>query len=196
MLIALLLILLIWRRSAGGLAPTSGLRAWLLVGSLCGLSVAAWSLVVPFDTADAAAREIHRRGLTNRHWMAFPDSRAQGVSALTGIRFRRAEADCMQSFVRWNYQSKLHTPAQLSKYLTSEVAKHGRFYLLSDISLSAVLSPRLLRQLVHIPAGYDGQDYYLFVVGPNLPDMNTRMPNCVAEQRPLLAVRPASATRV
>ncbi|KQN24723.1 hypothetical protein [Sphingomonas sp. Leaf38] len=186
MLIALLLILLTWRGAADQtIKPSAGFRSWLAVGSACGLFVAAWNFVVPFDTADAAGRAIVSRGLGDKHWMVFPDSRAQGVSALTGIAFERTEARCMQDFIHWNFRSALRDPKRLTTYLRHEVATRGRFYLLSDLPLSPTVPRDLLLPITYIPAGYDAFAYYLFVVGPDRPEVakNTRF--CVPNQRPL-----------
>ena len=186
MLIALLLILFVWRQAADGRLPSRGFRLWLLTGSLCGLLVATVNFVVPFDTAKLAAAEIRKRGLVDKQWMVFPDSRAQGVSALTGIKFERTEKRCMQTFIRWNYRTSLLTPDRLTAFLRQETAHRGRIYLLSDLELSAL--PRdLVVLLARIPAGYDRQEYYLYEVGPKLPDAAVGLPDCVPNQRPLSA---------
>lgn len=185
MLIALLLILLVWRGAAQGVMPSAGFRAWLLVSSGCGLFVAAWSFVVPFDTAEAAGREIVQRGLANKHWMVFPESRAQGVSALTGMEFERTEARCMQSFIRWNFRSNIKNPAQLTAYLRHEIATRGRFYLLSDLPLATVIPRDVLLPITYIPPGYDGYGFYLFVAGSSHKDISKSPPHCVPNQRPL-----------
>lgn len=195
MLIALLLILLTWRGAADRMIrPSAGFRAWLVVGSGCGLFVAAWSFVMPFDTADEAGRAIVSRGLADKHWMVFPDSRAQGVSALTGIAFERTDARCMENFIRWNFRSALRDPKRLTAYLRHEAATRGRFYLLSDLPLSMTVPRDVLRPIAHIPAGYDGFDYYLFIVGPDRPEMRERTRLCVPHQRPLRG-EPLLATR-
>jgi hypothetical protein len=126
--------------------------------------------------------------------MVFPDSRAQGVSALTGIRFERTEARCMQSFIRWNFRTKLQTPAQLTAYLRHEAATRGQFYLLSDLPLSAI--PRdVLLPIADIPAGYDAFGYHLFVVGHGRPDARPNRTLCVENQRPLSKTAVASVSR-
>jgi hypothetical protein len=186
MLIALLLILFTWRGAADStIEPSAGFRVWLAIGSACGLFVAAWNFVVPFDTADAAGRAIVSRGLAEKHWMVFPDSRAQGVSALTGIAFERTEARCMQNFIHWNFHSALRDPKRLTAYLRHEASTRGRFYLLSDLPLSPTVPRDLLLPITYVPAGYDGFDYYLFVVGPNRPEIRESTRFCVPNQRPL-----------
>jgi len=184
MLAALLLIALAWLRLDRGEHPSAGFRLWILLAALCGLATAAINLVKPFDTASVAAREIERRGLAGKHWMVFPDSRAQGVSALTGIEFERTERGCMESFIRWNYRSSLQSADEMNAFLRRKVSAYGRFYLLSDVDLSLLLAPGLLQRIAYVPAGYDGQEFYLFVVGPNAAERPVSLPRCVPDQRP------------
>jgi hypothetical protein len=145
---------------------------------------AAINLVLPFDRADRAATEIARRGLADKHWMVFPVSRAQGVAALSGIEFELTERDCMQSFIRWNYRPTLLSPKRLEAYLRSEVERHGRFYMLSDLEIT-VLPKDLLKPLAVIPPGYDGQAYVLYVIGPGAREKPVALPPCVPDRRPL-----------
>ena len=189
-LIALLLILLKWRHAELGERPSAAFDAWLVVGAACGLAVAGLNLSRPFDTAAIAAREIDRLGLQQKHWMAYPSSRAQGVSAITGIEFERAGSGCVQSFVRWDYQRPI-APGDLKKYLSDATQRYGRFYLLTDRPLQ--LPASLVRTLAFIPAGYEGQEYYLHVVGPNLPERQMRMPRCAPVRRLPLTVDPRFA---
>lgn len=188
MLIALLLILMTWRQTSRGQAASPLFRLWLLVGAICGIFVTAINLTVPFDTAHLAAREIVARGLDKKHWLVYPDSRAQGVAALTGMDFERTERRCMQSFIRWNYRTTLLEPAELTAYLRHEAEVRGRFYMLSDMPMTKI--PRdVLQLIVHIPAGYDQQDYYLYEVGPGRPDATIALQPCVTQQRPLADAR-------
>ena len=188
MLVALLLILMVWRRAAGGTRASPLFRLWLLTGAACGLIVAATNFLMPFDTAHVAAREIAARGLLDKHWLVYPDSRGQGVAALAGMEFERTERRCMQSFIRWDYQTTLRTPAKLTDYLRREIAVRGRFYMLSDMPMGSI--PRdVLHLIVHVPAGYDQQDYYLYVVGPQHSDAALHLPPCVPERRPITAAR-------
>lgn len=183
MLIALLFVLLAWRQREQGIASGRGFRLWLSVAAACGFATAAINFVMPFDTAGKAAAEIERRGLQDGHWMVFPDSRAQGVSALTGMLFERTERHCMQDFIRWDYRTGLTTPELFERYLRDEVARHGRFYLLSEFRLGT-LPPDLVKPLAAIPAGYDGQEFHLFEVGPGAQEKPVNLPPCVKGRRP------------
>lgn len=184
MLIALLLIALTWLRRMRGERPGAGFRLWLAISAVCGLGTAAISFAIPFHTAHLAAAEIQRQGLQDKHWMVFPDFRAQGVSALTGVDFERTEQKCMQSFNRWDFHSDLEKPAQLVNYLQQHIEHmDGRFYLLSNLSLDD-LPDDLIRPIATIDAGYDGQGFFLFEVGPGLPETNRQVPACVAGRRP------------
>lgn len=148
------------------------------------MATALINLVEPFDTAKAAAREIERRGLSDRHWMAYPDSRGQGVSALSGIEFERAERRCMESFIRWDFRGALGSPDRMTRYLEDEVRQRGRFYLLSDTNMSLYLPASLVQPIAHVPAGYDGYEFHLFVVGPKAAERPITLPRCVPRQRP------------
>jgi hypothetical protein len=188
MLIAMLLILLVWRRlDDGGRPPSSLFRIWLVLLSACGIFTAGIALARPFDTAQEAAHQIAKMGLIDRNWVAFPDSRGQGVSALTGIRFERTERTCSQDFIRWNFRTEISGAGELYAYLDRKADRDGRFYLLSDLPI--VPRGNLLKLLVHVPAGYDGQDFYLFVVRPDLPESKVRFPRCNGPARPFPGLR-------
>jgi hypothetical protein len=183
MLIALLLVVLTWRRREAGEAPGAAFRLWLTIVAVCGLVTAALNFVWPFDTAREAAREIDRLGLADEHWMVFPDSRGQGITALTGIEFERPQLECMQSFIRWNFQPTLLKPGPMTAYLTQEVRRHGGFYLLTEFPMTAVPT-NVLMLVGHVDAGYDGQAFYFYRVGPNAPKRPVNLPPCVPGRRP------------
>ena len=176
-LIGLLLLLLKWREADRGDHPDQAFRLWLIVGSVCGLVVATVNLVLPFDTADRAAAVIRRNGLEHRLWLTFPDSRSQGVAALTGMEFTRLERECTQSFIRWDYRTAIETPEALERYLRDFGRRWGRAYLLSPFPLTGLEGGLHgeLRLIAHVPAGFDGQDFSLFEVSPELP-LGRRMP--------------------
>ncbi len=183
MLIALLLIVFTWRMRAQGAVPRAGFRLWIAIAAVCGVFTGVYNLAVPFDKAPEVARRIERLGLQDAHWVVFPVSRAQGVSALTGIDFERTEQRCMQSFVRWNHHSKLTSKAALVDYFRREAREHGRGYLLSDIRFTGV-PENVLQPLASIAQGYDGQPFYIYVIGADMPAKAVSLPPCVPGRRP------------
>ncbi|HEY8591483.1 MAG TPA: hypothetical protein VIL42_01310 [Sphingomicrobium sp.] len=189
-LAALLLILLKWRDVERGSRANAAFDIWLVVGAACGLAVAAINLSQPFDTAAFAARDIHRLGLQEKHWLAYPGSRASGVSALTGIEFEPVGRGCRQSFVRWDRQTGVD-PAQLETFFRQAIARYGRFYLLTDRPLA--MPSDLMRLLSFVPGGYEGQEYHLYVVGPALAERAVTVPPCRPANRLPLIVDPAFA---
>lgn len=184
-LLALLLILLVWRSREREDAIPRPVRWWFAALSACGLLSAGIALTRPFDTATEAAAEIRRLGLTQAHWIAFPDSRGQGVAALTGIAFQKLGRDCLQQFVRWNYRSPIRRGPQLERALQELAAGYGRLHLLTDFPVDGAVSHSVVRRLAHIPAGYDDQPFYLYVVRPDLPETTRRPAACVPGQRAL-----------
>lgn len=184
-LLALLAILLMARSVDQGFQLPPTFSVWLGAIALCGITTSAAALNRPFDTAPETARSIERMRLSEKHWLSFPDSRAQGVSALTGIAFERLERNCTQSFVRWNYRSSIKQPEDLQRELDRIASQRGRVYLLSEYDLGVI---RHLKPIHFEPAGIDGQAFYLYIVHPELPERPVALPSCVgdaARQRPL-----------
>ncbi|QCI92532.1 hypothetical protein [Novosphingobium sp. EMRT-2] len=193
MLIALLLIMLTWRHAAAGKGmPSIGFRSWLLLLSACGLATSTIAFAMPFHNAEAAAREIDRLGLRDKDWMTFPQSSAQGVSALTGILFERTSDSCVQDFVRWNHRTSKRTeqPDGLYRDLARKMKSDGRFYLLTDRYLPH--RPSFVEQIAEIPAGYDGESFGLYVVGKALPASRAHHPRCNGPANPLPPALPRS----
>ena len=190
MVIALLLVALVWRRLLeGGSRPSPLFRTWLAIGAGFGLLTAAIGLAVPFDTADRAADRIRTLGLAKEHWLVFPDSRAESISALTGIMFERTETNCMQDFIRWNFRSRLETHDQLFNELDRIADREGRYYVLSDLNLPS--RPGMLLPIARIPAGYDGYPYNIFVVRPELPSKHPQpLERCSGPGQPLASDEP------
>lgn len=171
-----------------------GFRLWLAVGSALGLVAAAANLVVPFDTSTQAAAYIRVHNLMGKHWAVYPDFQNQGVSALTGMEFERIELNCMQSFIRWNHRSKIKSFAALEQSLDRVSSRAGGYYLLTSTNLGAhrLSHPEFYRLLTHVPAGYDGIDYYLYRIRPDLPEQSAPVPACppVRRQLKVSALRP------
>lgn len=184
-LVALLLILLRWRAAEQGVIPDAAFRWWLAGLAACGLLNAGVALSQPFDTAPEAAAAIQQLGIADAHWVSFPDSQGQGISALLGTKFDRLGRDCAQDFIRWNVRSQVRKPAQLARALKRITTRYGRVYLLSSVPLETTIPTSLARLIAAIPAGYDGQEYHLYTVGAALPASSKRPPPCVSGQRPL-----------
>lgn len=187
------LILLVATRVVEDQGKSVSFNFLLSFGAVCGFAIALTNLLWPFDTAAQAASFITTRHLDSRHWVAFPDSRAQGVSALTGTEFERLERDCTESFIRWNYRSRVNSPRDLERELARIADRSGSFFLLTDFDLASagVHDPAAYRLLKYVPAGFDGQSYYLFQFKPDLATKSERLPQCPPPRLPL-RIMPAS----
>jgi hypothetical protein len=190
-LAAVLLILLVALLDGREREERRLFRAWLALGAACGIAMAIANFVRPFDTAETAAAFILDHHLDDKHWVSFPDSRAQGVSALTGIEFERLERACTQSFIRWNYRSRIKWPWDLELELDRVALRSGTFYLLTDFELLDVPlhNPGAYTELLSVPAGVDGQPFYLYQVRPGLPAKGDATPQCAPKRRPLRIMR-------
>ena len=60
-----------------------------------------------------------------------------------------------------------------------EAREHGRGYLLSDVYFKKVPAD-VLKPLDFIPRGYGGQPFYIYVIGPGMPEKQVSLPPCVA----------------
>lgn len=185
-LMAWLLILLLVRANASGTPPNAPFRLWIAVSAACGLFAATYNLLVtPFDTADRAAAYIENNGLSDKAWMVFPNSHAQGIAAMQGMRFFEADRSCSQDFIRWNHMPAVRDVATLETAIDRQSKAHGRLYLITRIAPKEWRHPDRYRLLTHVPAGYDGQAFYLYVVRPDLPESGWRPPNCAPDRLPL-----------
>lgn len=185
-LAAVLLVSLVALRAQSSGRRTA-FRLWLAVGAILGVTAAAVNLVVPFDTSAEAAAYIRAHNLTAKHWAVYPDFENQGVSALTGMEFERVELNCMQSFIRWNHASRIKTYPALERSLEGISARGGGYYLLTQTNLGnrPLRHPEFYQLLTHIPAGYDGKEYYLYRVRPDLPEQSAPVPACPPARRHL-----------
>lgn len=161
-------------------------RTWLAAGALLGLVAAALMSVTPFDRSAEAAAYIRAHGLADKHWAVYPNFESQGVSALTGMEFERVDLNCMQSFVRWNHADKIKTWPQLEQKL-DRIGARGGFYLMTvhQIRTNGFRDPGAYRLLAHIPAGYDGKDYFLYRIRPDVPVQTAHVPECPPKRLPL-----------
>jgi hypothetical protein len=181
MLLGVMLIALQWRRSLQKEETRRPFVAWVAVGAVCGLVTAAIGLTTPFDTGDRAADKIRQLGLEDKHWVSASVQHAQGISAMTGILFQGAGQDCVNDFIRWNFQRTIDSADKLGAWANEQAQLHGRFYLVSEVALPSAISAI---ELADIPAGYDGKAYYLYEVAPGLPEDRRQMPRCVPGMRP------------
>jgi hypothetical protein len=183
MLIAVLLIALRWHIQSGDAELRIGrpFAAWIVLGAAGGLAMGAADLARPFSAAENAAQQIQRLGLQDEHWVTFRANAAQGVSGLSGIRFERPGARCMQTFVRWNYLD-FRSEQSMLRWVRDEALKRGRFYVLSSERLS---DPAQLRPLYDAGPQLDGWDLYLYAVNPTAARFQANLPDCVENQRPL-----------
>lgn len=163
------------------------LNVWLLVGASCGIALAIANVVRPFDAAPRVAAYIIDHHLETKHWASFPESRAQGVSALTGVEFERLELNCTESFIRWNYRSRINSVSDLEQELDRIAIRGGSFYLLTDFDLLAkARNKSAYRQLLFEPAGVDGQQFFLYQVHVDQPERSRPLPQCLPRRLSLL----------
>lgn len=184
-LVALFLVILKWREIDDGKVTDRFFGAWLAIGAACGLVVATVAFMRPFDTSDQVAAFIEKHRLGDERWMVYPNSRASGVSALTGMEFELVGFDCTHSFTRWNKPVPYKDWQQFEQALRAKVARDGRQYLLTDLSFDHL--PRSLAQpLAKFEQGYAGYAYRLYVLGPDAPRKEGRAPPCAPTRRPLI----------
>lgn len=181
-LIALLLIMLMWREQEMGLRLPKLFSVWLCLTACCGLLLAATNLIYPFDAAAQAARWIRRAELTNAHWSAFPDSNAQGVALMNGMDFTRLGRVCRQDFVHWNNNVKLRTAKSVYREMIKLSKKYGNFYLLSDKNI--LFRAKEITRLAYIPGAFNGQNYYIYKFDDGSPDTGKRPPACQPTRNP------------
>lgn len=183
-LLALFFIALIWREEMSGLRKPKPFPIWLGMTACCGILLAAVNLVRPFDTAAPAALWIRQAGLTGAHWASYPDSSAQGVAMMNGMNFTRLGRICQQDFVRWNNGGKAVTAPAVKRRLDEIAGKYGQFYLLSESRLSFGHTFRKgdFVKLAHIPAGFNGQNYHVYLYAPTMPPRKERPAPCQANR--------------
>jgi hypothetical protein len=176
-LVPLLLILLKSRETESGMEPDFLFRLWLVVIALGGLSAVAISINRPFDTAPRVAEFIRHNHLENKHWVSYPDSMSPPVAALLDGDVHTLGKGCTQSFVRWDFHDHIRTSQQLDNALRRVASDYGRYYLISGLDLNSRVTVQLL-EIARFPKGYDGRPYYLYVIGPGLPESSRAPPPC------------------
>ena len=185
MLAAALLIVLVWRLADQGVARSVWWRTWLMIAAVCGLMTAGINLARPFDTAPEAAALINRLGLHDRTWVPFPHSAGQSVAAINAMQFERLAEHCSEDLVRWNAfdDHRIRDIASLKQRLARKVAQDGRFYLLTWLPIPD--QAPLMRRVGTVAHGYDGQDFYLYIVGEGHADARPHGRPCITPLAPL-----------
>ena len=186
-LLALLLIVLLWREQDMGIEPSRLFSAWLFIAAACGVFLGAVNLIYPFDTGAQAALWLRRSHLTDKHWVSIPDNRAQGVALLNGMRFTRLGKICQQDFIRWDNKLFPKSDSMTIRQLRKLSKDYGKYYILSDIRI--IMPPKEIKQIFRAPKGFNGQEYYFYEFGGRLPTSKLRPPECQAGRIP---VPPAS----
>ncbi|MEP3050499.1 MAG: hypothetical protein ABJP48_10960 [Erythrobacter sp.] len=182
MLGAFLLLLMVWRQwqlePQADALKSAVLRGWLALLAICGLASSTMSAVIGFDAAPKALAEIERLGLSDKHWIMLPEWRSAGIAGRSNITFGRPGEQCDFTFVRWDkHYSELASKETFTAMLEREIAQHGRSYFMSDISFNDFPAD-LIAPLAEIPAGYDGVDYNLYIIGRNAAEKPVSLPRC------------------
>ncbi len=186
--IALVIYILKWRDADAGRRSDHLFGLWLAVGAVCGLIVAGTNLARPFDQAHLAAQYITDNNLQDERWLVYPENRAQGISALTGIGFERVGQNCTQTFIRWNARTEFVDVPALDAYLRAAVRQQGQFYFLTDFPVKTA-TDGLVQQLASFTGSYRGQNYFINVVGRDTPRRPRPIPACVPGLRRLASGR-------
>lgn len=175
-LLALLLIVLIWREQDMGVVPPRLFSAWLLITAACGVFLGTVSLLYPFDNGAQAALWLRQSRLLDKHWVSIPDNRAQGVALLNGMRFSRLGKVCQQDFIRWDNSLEPKSNAMMIRQLKELAQGYGKFYILTDMRI--VMPPEEIRQISRVTKGLNGQEYFFYEFGGRLPESRLRPPEC------------------
>jgi hypothetical protein len=184
MLLGVLLVALQWRRSLDEGTLRRPFVGWLAIGAVCGLVTAGVGLTMPFDTADRAARKIRELDLADKHWVSASVQHGQGISAISGILFQGVGQECVSDFIRWNFPRTIDNANKLAAWSNEQAQRHGSFYLVSEVALPRTV-PAV--ELADIPPGFDGKEYFLYEVAPNLPEDRRKLPRCVPGMTPFPA---------
>lgn len=198
--LSLMMIAILWRRSAMGQEVPRIAAIWLALGACAGLWTSAQAFDRPFESSREAAQFIRKAGLAEQHWVALPDMAGQNVSALTGLPFENYHHGCMQYFIRWNTPRETEKPSRYLPWLEQAAQERGRFYVMSKNKLP---DNPAWRELASFTKNQVGVPYWLYVIGegkaparldlpPKLsPELSTKLPPkfplCVPGTRPFAA---------
>lgn len=181
-LLAILLILLMWREAERGSAPDGAFGLWLGVLGVCGVLTAAIGLVSPFDRTTDVARFIRAHGLEHEIWSSYPEPYAQGVSALLGTELLSLPRGCTQSYIRWDHPWAFPGPAAFDAAVGDAARRYGRFYLASNEPVGTIPGVAVTR-IGSISPGYDGVEFTLYRIGA--APAARRPPPCPGRRLPL-----------
>ena len=177
-LAAILLIAFVWIGALKEKPAATTFNAWLSAAALCGLATSAVNLLLPFDTAAQAATVIRQQKLERKLWFSYPTFQTLALTGESGIPFGDLERDCAIGFMRWNFQSRIETHIQFYAKVREAEARHGSFYLVTNVPLPPVVG----QSLAIVPAGNDGVQYRLWKVGTGAA-ANANLPLCAALSR-------------
>lgn len=178
-LIALLMIVLVSLQYRKGLKPFALFRLWLVVVAIMGLFGAGWSIAKPFNTGKQTAEFIREQGLDNDLLVSAPQAMSVPVVAWLGIEIGSVEKECTQAFHRWDTAEFGLNAPRIAKGYNRFAQKYGQFTLISTLEMSLVAEHVKMRQIGHIPAGFDGYAYYIYTVAYDRPKSGMRLPRCM-----------------
>jgi hypothetical protein len=181
-LIALLLIVLIALQYRAGLKPGALVRPWLALVAVMGLWGAGWSLARPFNSGQQAAAFIREAGLDRDILISAPPAMAVPVAAWLGQEIGSVEKACTQAFHRWDKAEIGLNAPRLGQAYTRFGLEYGAFTLISSLEMSMVAEHAKMRLIRHIPAGFDGYDYYIYSVAYDRPKSGKQLPRCTPER--------------
>lgn len=182
-LIALLMIVLVSLQYRGGIKPPAPFRLWLAVVAVMGLWGAIWSFVHPFNGGKQAAEFIRAKGLDKGILISTPPAMTIPVSAWLGVETGSIEKECTESFYRWNHAEIGKSAYRIADAYTRFGAKYGQFTVVTIFEMSLVAPHTKMRLVRHIPAGFDGYDYYIYSVAYDRPKTGLRLPRCAPTRR-------------
>ena len=176
-LVAIVLILLVWRSAAAGCQPSRYFVTWLAVSALCGTIVAGHIAQVGFDGSGAAARKISALGLPGKLWATLDDPHAVPVTARLTVPNYNMARRCSQTFIRWDQTIQAWTDERVATALSDTAARFGQFYVVSNRIIETV--PGLPVTLLYsAPRGYTSWDYHLYRIGRDGTSTGVAPPAC------------------
>ena len=150
-----------------------------------GVMGAAWSFATPFNSGRQAAAFIREAGLEKDILISAPPAMAVPVVAWLGGEIGSVEKECTQAFHRWDKAEIGLSAQQIGKAYTRFGQKYGAFTVISTLEMSLVAEHTKMRLIRHIPAGFDGYNYYIYSVAYDRPKSGKQLPRCHPARRPI-----------